>query len=185
MHFLSWLFDRRRSCAECSLNERQSALLAEERGDMAFQLRGLEFALAAARAAAHETELVCGFLAEQRSTFEARVNELTDLLARERRWNEELRTELRLTRGNVITMTQLEKKPRGLDWPDQFAWMEKALSTATEKMKSLVAKDTAAEAPKYGEQGVDVEEMMKRYVEHLGAEKQLEERIARMERVLS
>lgn len=107
MPFLSWLFDRRRSCAECSLNERQSALLAEERGDMACQLRRMELDLAAARAAAHETELVRGFLAEQRSTFEARVNELTALLARERRWNEELRTELRLTRGNVITMTQL------------------------------------------------------------------------------
>lgn len=108
--FLPWLFDRRRSCADCSLNEAQNALLLEEREDMACRLHRLQVALAEASAAASETDLVRQYLVAQRDCFEAEVGKLRGLLARERRWNDDLRTELRLTRGNVFLLQKFAQR---------------------------------------------------------------------------
>ena len=107
---MNFLFNRRRSCADCSLNEAQNALLIEEREEMAAWLHRLQVALAEASAAASETELVRQCLVAQRDCFEAEVGKLQGLLARERRWNDDLRTELRLTRGDVFLIQKFAER---------------------------------------------------------------------------
>lgn len=77
---------------------------------MAARLHRLQVALAEASAAASETELVRQYLVAQRDCFEAEVAKLQGLLARERRWHEETRTELRLTRGNVFLLQKFAQR---------------------------------------------------------------------------
>lgn len=99
--FLNWLFQRGASCAE--LRE-DVVRLSVELGEA---LRAREDWRAVAQRMCGEKDrcfvAVCHAQAE--------VGELRDLLARERRWNAEMRAEMKVLRGNVEWMRRLMEAP--------------------------------------------------------------------------
>ncbi len=84
MSVLRFLVDRRRSCAECSLNERQAAVLAEE-------LESVRESCAVLAEGFQEQEQICNDLIAIVSRLSAERDQLIRELWLERRRNDELR----------------------------------------------------------------------------------------------